>query len=92
LNASAGTLDKFGNSLFDIAKNTGQSFDVVAVAATELSRQGLGLEETLRRTQDALILTRLSGLDTASAVEALTATINSFNKAGLDSTTIISKC
>jgi len=91
LNASAGTLDKFGNSLFDIAKNTGQSFDVVAVAATELSRQGLGLEETLRRTQDALILTRLSGLDTASAVEALTATINSFNKAGLDSTTIINK-
>ena len=91
LNASAGTLDKFGNSLFDIAKNTGQSFDVVAVAATELSRQGLGLEETLKRTQDALILTRLSGLDTASAVEALTATINSFNKAGLDSTTIINK-
>ena len=91
LNVSATSLDKFGNSLFDIAKNTGQSFDVVAVAATELSRQGLGLEETLKRTQDALILTRLSGLDTASAVEALTATINSFNKAGLDSTTIINK-
>jgi len=91
LNVSAKTLDQFGNSLFDIAKNTGQSFDVVAQAATELSRQGLGLEETLKRTQDALILTRLSGLDTVSAVEALTATINSFNKAGLDSTIIINK-
>jgi len=91
LNVSTKTLDQFGNSLFDIAKNTGQSFDVVAQAATELSRQGLGLEETLKRTQDALILTRLSGLDTVSAVEALTATINSFNKAGLDSTVIINK-
>jgi len=91
LNVSAKTLDQFGNSLFDIAKNTGQTFDVVAQAATELSRQGLGLEETLKRTQDALILTRLSGLDTVSAVEALTATINSFNKAGLDSTVIINK-
>jgi TP901 family phage tail tape measure protein len=91
LNVSAKTLDQFGNSLFDIAKNTGQSFNVVAQAATELSRQGLGLEETLKRTQDALILTRLSGLDTVSAVEALTATINSFNKAGLDSTVIINK-
>jgi TP901 family phage tail tape measure protein len=91
LNVSTSTLDQFGNSLFDIAKNTGQTFDVVAQAATELSRQGLGLEETLKRTQDALILTRLSGLDTVSAVEALTATINSFNKAGLDSTVIINK-
>jgi len=91
LGVSSKSLATFGNALFDIAKNTGQSFDVVAVAATELSRQGLGLEETLKRTQDALILTRLSGLDTASAVEALTATINSFSKAGLDSTTIINK-
>lgn len=91
LNVSTKTLDEFGNSLFDIAKNTGQSFEVVAQAATELSRQGLGLEETLKRTQDALVLTRLSGLDTVSSVEALTAAINSFNKAGLDSTVIINK-
>jgi len=91
LNVSTKTLDQFGSSLFDIAKNTGQTFDAVAQAATELSRQGLGLEETLKRTQDALILTRLSGLDTVSSVEALTAAINSFSKAGLDSTIIINK-
>ena len=91
LNVSTNTLNQFGNSLFDIAKNTGQTFDVVAQAATELSRQGLGLEETLKRTRDALVLTRLSGLDTVSSVEALTAAINSFSKAGLDSTTIINK-
>ena len=91
LNVSTNTLNQFGNGLFDIAKNTGQTFNVVAQAATELSRQGLGLEETLKRTRDALILTRLSGLDTVTAVEALTATINSFSNAALDSTTIINK-
>ena len=36
-------------------------------------------------------MTRLSGLDTVSAVESLTATINSFNQSALDSTTIINK-
>ncbi|NBW21347.1 MAG: phage tail tape measure protein, partial [Caulobacteraceae bacterium] len=91
LNTNSANLQRFGNSLFDIAKNTAQSFDTVAQAATEFARQGLTLEETLKRTKDALILTRLSGLDTISSVEALTATLNSFNKAGLDSTAVINK-
>ena len=91
LNASSQNLAKFGSSLFDIAKSTGQSFSAAAGAATELARQGLGVEETLKRTKDALILTRLSGLDTVSAVESLTATINSFNETALDSTIIINK-
>ena len=91
LNASSGTLKNFSNELFNIAKDTGQTFQEVAGAATELARQGLGVEETLKRTRDALILTRLSGLDTVSSVEALTAAINSFNKTGLDSTTVINK-
>lgn len=91
LNVSTNTLQKFGGELFSIAKDTAQTFDTVAQAATEFSRQGLGLEETLKRTRDALILTRLSGLDTVASVEALTATINSFSNAALDSTTIINK-
>lgn len=91
LNASAGSLKNFSNELFNIAKDTGQTFKDVASAATELARQGLGVEETLKRTRDALILTRLSGLDTVSSVEALTAAINSFSKVGLDSTTVINK-
>lgn len=91
LNASEGTLKNFSNQLFDIAKNTGQAFKEVASAATEFARQGLGVEETLKRTRDALILTRLSGLDTVSSVEALTAAVNSFAKVGLDSTTVINK-
>lgn len=91
LNTTTQGLAKFGGEVFNIAKDTGQSFQLVAQAATELARQGLGAEETLKRTRDALILTRLSGLDTVSAVEALTATINSFSKAALDSTSIINK-
>jgi TP901 family phage tail tape measure protein len=91
LNVSTDSLQKFGNGLFSVARDTAQTFDTVAQAATEFSRQGLGLEETLKRTRDALILTRLSGLDTIASVEALTATINSFSNAALDSTIIINK-
>jgi TP901 family phage tail tape measure protein len=91
LNVSQKTLTSFGNSLFDIAKNTGLSFSEVAKAATEFSRQGLGIEDTLKRTSDALILTRLSGLDTVSSVEALTAAINSFSNSALTSTEIVNK-
>jgi TP901 family phage tail tape measure protein len=91
LGANTGTLRNFGAELFNIAKGTGQSFDVVSKAATELSRQGLGIEQTLKRTSDALILARLSGMDTVSTVEALTAAINSFSKSALDSSMIINK-
>lgn len=91
LGASQASLEKFGGSLFNVAKNTGQSFSVVAEAATEFSRQGLSMEETLKRTNDALVLSRLSGLGAVKSVEALTAAINSFSTAGLTSTEIINK-
>jgi TP901 family phage tail tape measure protein len=91
LNLTDKSLAQFGTSLFDIAKNTGNAFSTVATAATELSRQGLGVAETLKRTQDALILTRLSGLGAADSVEAITATLNGFQKAALSSTDVINK-
>ena len=91
LGASSANLAKFGDQLFKIAGQTGQAFQTVTVAATELARQGLSMEETLRRTKDAMILTRLAGMDAASAVDALTASINSFNKAAITSTEIVNK-
>ncbi len=91
LNASGSNLQKFGDQLFKIAGNTGQSFNEVAKAATELARQGLSVSETLRRTNDALVLTRLSGLGAAQSVESLTAAINSFNKTAITSTEIVNK-
>lgn len=91
LNTSQKSLANFGRSLFDIARNTANPFSEVSKAATEFARQGLGVQETLKRTSDALVLSRLSGLDAAKSVDALTAAINSFSKAGLNSTQIINK-
>ena len=91
LNVSARNLQKFGGELFNIAKNTGQSFQEVAKAATEFSRQGLGVEETLKRTNEALILSRLSGLDAAKSVEALTAAVNSYASQAVTATEVVNK-
>ncbi|MEY4342643.1 MAG: hypothetical protein RL736_439, partial [Pseudomonadota bacterium] len=91
LNVSTSQINKFGSELFNIAKNTGQSFQEVAKAATEFSRQGLGVEETLKRTSQALILSRLSGLDAAKSVEALTAAVNSFASQAVTASEVVNK-
>lgn len=91
LGASDKNLKAFGNQLFSIAANTGQSFQVVAAAATEFSRQGLSMERTLKRTSDALILARLSGMDTVEATNALTAAVNSFSSAAINTSQVVAK-
>ena len=91
LGTSQKSLANFGNELFKIAGNTAQSFQTVATAATELARQGLGVEETLKRTNNALILTRLSGLGVVDSVNAIPAAINGFSKAALNSTQIVNR-
>lgn len=87
-NASEKTMKSFSNGIFEIAKQTGQSFTVAATAAQEFSRQGLSVSETLKRTRDALTLTRIAGLDAAKATQALTAIFNTFKKEALDTTKI----
>lgn len=84
-------LNKFGSDVFTIAKQTATGFKVAADAALEFSRQGLSVEETLSRTAAALNLTRLSGLDSVKAVEALTTALNSFNKEGLTAAEVADK-
>ena len=91
MNASVKTLDQFGKGMFKVAKETAQGFDTVAEAATELARQGLGMEKTLARTKDALILTRLTGMNAADSVKTLTAAVNSFNKEGVTSAQVINR-
>lgn len=86
-----GKSKQLSQGLFSIAKATGQSFEEVSKAALEFSRQGLKLEDTLQRTQDALILTRLTGLDASKSVDGLTASVNAFAKAGLSTTQILNK-
>jgi len=91
LGTTSSNLNKFGKNLFNVARNTSQAIDVVAEAALEFSRQGLSMEETLRRTNDALILVRLTGMKAADAVSGLTAAMNGFADAGLSTTNIINK-
>ncbi len=90
-NESAEGIRKFGAGLFNVARQTGQSFDVAAKSAEEFARQGLSAEETLKRVNAALILSRRSGLDAADSTDAITAALNSFNSEALDSVSVVSK-
>ncbi len=81
----------FRKSIFEVAKNTGQSFAVVADGAAELARQGLSAEETAKRLNASLILTRVSGLDAVSSVNSLTAALNGFTSAGLNAENVVNK-
>lgn len=91
LGESSSEIDKFGGKLFEVAKNTGQSFEAVSKGALELARQGLSTEETLKRINDALILTRLSGLDAGKSVDGLTAAVNSFKSTGITTSEVLNK-
>ena len=91
LGASSGELSKFKKEIFDVARNTEQSFDTVSTAALELSRQGLSATEVVKRLNDALILSRLSGQSSADAVAGLTSAINGFKKAGITSAQVVNK-
>jgi TP901 family phage tail tape measure protein len=91
LGVSSNELDRFKKTIFDVARNTEQSFDTVSQAALELSRQGLKAEEVVQRLNDAMILSRLSGQGAAEAVAGLTAAINSFEKGTVTSTEVVNK-
>lgn len=91
LGTSQKKLAGFGNELFEIAKKTGRSFADVSIAAGELARQGLAMSETLKRTSDAMILARLSGLGVEESVNAITAALNGFRNAALSSTAVVDK-
>ena len=81
----------FSKELFSVAQNTASSFNTAAEAATEFSRQGLGAAETARRVNDALILARLSGLEAAASVSALTAAVNGFKKEGISTAEVVNR-
>lgn len=91
LGASTEQINQFKSAIFEVAKNTGQTFSTVADGASELARQGLSAEETVKRLNSALILTRVSGLDAEASVSALTAAINGFTSAGLTAEQIVNK-
>jgi hypothetical protein len=55
--------DSFATKLFQIAKDTNQSFDDTCKAAEILCQQGLSSEEVLSRLNAALILSKLARVD-----------------------------
>ena len=89
--ASESAFNRFRNSIFQVAKETGQAFNTVAEGAAELARQGLSAEETAKRLKAALVLTRISGVDAEKSVKSLTAAINGFASAGLSANQIVNK-
>ena len=91
LNLTSTGLASFSTNLFQVAANTGQSFQTVSEAAVELARQGLGAEESLKRINDAMILTRLSGMDATKSVASLTAAVNSFGDTAITTTEVVNK-
>lgn len=91
LNIGQGDMSKFSSGLFKVANDTGTSFANAAKVAQEFARQGLGVEQTLKRTNSALILTRLSSLPLEDAVSSLTATMNAFAKEALTDTEIVNR-
>ena len=91
LGLSTSQLAGFSKELFGVAQNTSQAFQTVATAATEFSRQGLSAEQTLKRVNDAMILTRLSGLSAEQAVSSLTAAVNGFRKEAVTSTEVVNR-
>ncbi|MDB4317709.1 phage tail tape measure protein [bacterium] len=91
LGAGAVEFNKYRNSIFQVAKTTGQSFNTVAEGAAELARQGLGATESAKRLEAALVLTRISGLGAQQSVKALTAAMNGFTSAGLTAEQVVNK-
>ena len=91
LNLNQKQIAEFGAELFNVAKGSSQSFEMVSEAAKELARQGLDSGKVLRRTADAMNLAKLSGISASSAVETLTAVLGTFNEQGLNSATIVDR-
>jgi TP901 family phage tail tape measure protein len=91
LGQSKDQLEGFSRSLFKVARNAAVPFEAATEAAKEFARQGLSTNEVLKRTEDALTLARISGINYGDAVNGITTAINSFNKEALSSTEIINK-
>lgn len=90
-NSSNRDFKKLGDGLFNVAKNTGLAFKDVADSAEEFARQGLGVTETLKRTNAALALSRLGAMDAVNATESLTAALNTFGSSVSDATVVVNK-
>ena len=91
LNVSDKQFKRFSDGLFQVARQTGTAFGEVADSANEFARQGLSVEDTLKRTNAALALSKLGMMDSVNATESLTAALNTFKGEVNDSAVVVNK-
>ena len=91
LNLSVRSLGSFSSQIFSAANSVSVSFSDASRAALEFARQGLGLDETLKRTRDSLILAKITGMDFADSATAITAALNSFNRELITSSDLVDR-
>ena len=91
LGASNKEFKRFSDGLFQVARQTGTAFNQVAESANEFARQGLSVEDTLKRTNAALALSKLGMMDSVNATESLTAALNTFKGEVEDAELVVNK-
>ena len=91
LDVNGKEFEKFTNGLYKVARVTGSTFDQTSESMEEFARQGLNVEQSLKRTTAAMTLARLGGMDAKNATESLTAAMNTFGAAAGSATTIVNK-
>lgn len=84
-------LKRFSNDLFSISSAYSTAFGEAAKAAAEFARQGLTVEETLKRTSAALALSRISGTNMEQSVASLTSIMNTFVKESLTAEEVVNR-
>ena len=91
LNLSERSLSSFSSQIFQAANSVSVSFDDASQAALEFARQGLSVEETLKRTRDSLVLAKIAGMDFANSATAITAALNSFSNELITSSDLVDR-
>lgn len=84
-------LKKFSSELFGIANAYSISFADASKAAGEFARQGLTVEETLKRTSAAIALSRIANMDMAQSVSSVTSILNTFIQEALTAEDIVNR-
>ena len=91
LNVSGKNLSAFFSQLFAAESSVSVSFNDASKSALEFARQGLGVEETLKRTRDSLILAKIAGMDFSDSATAITAALNSFSNELITSADLVDR-
>lgn len=83
--------DQLSKSLFNLARQTGTSFEDASSSVEEFAKQGGTLVQTLERAKVALALSKVGNIDAKEAVDGLTSAYAQFGKMGENYLSIANK-